>query len=84
MKQVPVSAIHVPFGCLLLLFQISSSISNVSSGKSPTVTCAGFTNPPYLGRHSKYLFPFTLKKENIKYDQKQHPALNPTLWSQYP
>ena len=39
-------------------FQISSS-ENPSSGKSPTVTLATRTNPPYLFWHSKYRLPST-------------------------
>lgn len=42
------------------MFYNSSSKSNSSSGKSPTFTCIGFTNPPYFGKHSKYFFPLTL------------------------
>lgn len=45
---------------------ISSSKS--SSGKSPTSTNAGFTNEPYFGGHSKYLFPLTLYNNNENTD----------------
>ena len=51
---------------ILRRFKFLSSKSYSSSGKSPTLTCAGFTNPPYFGKHSKYLLPLTLKREVLK------------------
>jgi hypothetical protein len=56
----------VRFVSLLPWLQISSSLSSVSSGKSPTVIWVGLTNPPYFGQHSKYLLPSTLAEEGEK------------------
>ena len=66
------------------LYISSSSNPRSSSGKSPTETSLGFTNPPYFGGQEKYILPATLKDKsqilNITFDYCHPMNLRAPIW----